>query len=360
MTDPVRLVVNGGDYGGWKSVSVTAGIDRHARDFTLAVTDRWPGATELPRRIRPGDACQLHIGADLVLTGHVDATPISYDAGQVSVGVTGRSRTGDLVDCSAITAPGQWRRHKAERIAAALAAPYGIAVRAEVDTGAAIAEHQVKPGESVFESIERLLELRALLATDDAAGNVVLTRAGSGRAATALELGRNILSAAARLDFKDRFSEYRVKGQRAGDDLDFGEAVAQTAGTAADSHVPRRRVLVIKADGQADAQACRDRARWEAVHRAGKSLSVSYAVQGWRQENGALWRPNLLVRVRDPIVGIDGDMLIAEVTWRLDDGGMVADLTVVPKAAYELLPEVPKGKGGLVRPGETLVSYDGR
>ena len=75
----VRLVVNGEEFGGWKSVRITPGIERQARDFDLSVTDVWPGRSEVPRRIRPFDACQVFIGSDLVLTGYVDATPIKYD-----------------------------------------------------------------------------------------------------------------------------------------------------------------------------------------------------------------------------------------------------------------------------------------
>ena len=121
MTDAVnavRLLVNGTEYGGWKSVRIAAGIERQARDFDLDVTDRWPGQTEIPRRIQPGDPCQVFIGDDLVLTGYVDATPIRYDGKSVTVGVKGRSKTADLVDCCpmpsgnstapALGAGGQW------------------------------------------------------------------------------------------------------------------------------------------------------------------------------------------------------------------------------------------------------------
>jgi len=88
--------------------------------------------------------------------------------------VKGRSKTADLVDCcpvpsgevlgaivkpwaevigqssraeSVIAPPSktaaQWRAQKMEVIASALAAPYGVRVIAEVDTGKALPEHQV-------------------------------------------------------------------------------------------------------------------------------------------------------------------------------------------------------------------------
>lgn len=336
----VRLRVNGMDYGGWKEVSISAGIERLARDFTLAVTDRWPGAAgqgSIPHRIRPGGLCEIFIGADRVLTGFVDATPVRYDDRQVSVGVKGRGKTADLVDCSAINEPGQWRGRRIEAIAADLARPYGITVRNEQDTGAPVPDHQVQQGETVAESLDRILRLRHLLATDTAAGELVIIKVGAERADTALVLGGpdgNILSAEAGFDFKDRYSEYVCKGQRAGDDDAFGEAVSGETAAAADTGIQRRRVLLMKQSGQADGGTCRDRVDYERSVRMGKSLGATYTVAGWRQGSGALWAPNMVVRVQDAIAGLDREMVIAEVEYRLDEQGMVAVLQVAPAEAF--------------------------
>lgn len=372
----VRLVVNGEEFGGWKSVRITPGIERQARDFDLSVTDVWPGRSEVPRRIRPFDACQVFIGSDLVLTGYVDATPIKYDGKNVTVSVRGRSKTADLVDCCPvdsgegvgsdagtwaevkgkdagligriIKAPArtatQWRHAKLEVIAAALAAPYGIRVVAEVDTGAPIPDHQVQVGESVFESIDRMMRLRHVLSTDNEQGDLVIVDPGSrGRAATALELGVNIRSSDAGLDYKGVFSEYRVKGQRAGNDQEFGEDVSESEGvsdltgesfSAGYTRSRRRRVLVIQQSGQADDGTCRDRAEYERAHRAAKALETTYVVTGWRQEDGSLWLPNQTVRVRDGLIGFNDDMLIAEVSYILDDQGMRCEIRVGPPDGY--------------------------
>lgn len=375
-TNLVRLLVGGLEYGGWKSVRIEAGIERQARSFDLEVTDRWPGQTTA-RRIQPGDACQVYIGADLVLTGYVDATPVRYDGKSIGVGVKGRSKTADLVDCCpigadedlsgaskqwpdvvgqiagtgrAVAPPArsavQWRRQKLETIAAALAAPYGVRVMTEVDTGAAIPEHQVQVGETVFESIDRMMRLRHVLSSDNAAGDLVLIDAGSGgRAATAIELGRNVLAASSDLDYKGVFSQYIVKGQRAGGDDQFAEDVAEQEGetqddstdevaTSTDVRARRRRILVIKQAGQADDGTCKDRADYERASRAAKALQTSYTLTGWRQENGALWLPNQLVRVRDPVIGFDAEMLIAQCAWVLDARGLRTEVQVGPVDGY--------------------------
>lgn len=340
MSDAVTLRVNGVEFGGWKEVEITAGIERQARDFTLAVTRSWPGETDIPRRVTPGDVCEVWIGADKLLTGYVDATPIRYDSTQVSVGVRGRSKTADLVDCSAEHKTGQWRGVKIERIAQDLAKPYGVEVVAEASTGGKIADHQIQPGETVFECIDRLLTIRQLLATDDAAGRLVFINAGSGgRATTALKLGENIKSGEAGLDYKDVFGRYTVKGQRSGDDYDSGSTVSESAKTVTDATASRYRNLVIQQSGQADSAICADRARYEFMYRKAKALETVYTVQGWRQQDGSLWLPNQLVRVIDPVIGFDDWLLIVEVSYSLSDSGTVSKLRVGPVDGYVPSPE---------------------
>lgn len=396
MSNPndVRLLVNGQAHGGWKSVRISAGIERQSRDFDLTVTDTWPSTDKsatsvVSRRIRPGDECQVFIGNDLVLTGYVDATPIKYDGTQISVSVQGRSKTADLVDCCPVQslqatadsggggnwadvktvddnkqapvkpAPrsSQFTNQKLEAIAAALAQPYGVKVIAETDTGKVIPNHQIQQGETVFESIDRMMRLRHVLSTDNASGDLVLIEVGAGgRAGTALVCGENVLAADAGLDYKDVYSEYVCKGQRKGNDEEFGAAVSEesassddddwsgddapgetltTTGHYSDDFSPkRRRLLVLKQSGQADEGTLADRVRYERAHRAAKALQTSYTVASWRQKDGSLWLMNQLVRVVDPIIGFDFTMLIAEVSYIMDEKGQRVVLKVGPPGGY--------------------------
>lgn len=357
MSNAVSVTVGGMAFSGWTVVSITAGIDRQARDFSVGITRHWPGQVDVPRLVSFGDACAVRIGDDLVLTGYVDATPVSYDATQVSVGIKGRSRTADLVDCAAITEPGQWRDRRVEEIARALAAPYGIDVVSEVDTGPPVPDHQIEPGETVFESIDRMLTLRGLLSTDDASGRLVLTRTGTAAASTALVLGENILSGDASLDGKDRFREYRVKGKATGTDETFASKLA-VAAQATDRGVSRTRVTILNQTGQSDDGSARLLAQWAAASAAGKYYKTTYTVQGWRQADGSLWRPNQLVTVRDGILGYDMQLLIGEVTYELGDKGCLSTLTVAPPGAWDLKPAAPAATASsALKPGETLLNF---
>ncbi|WP_371921072.1 phage baseplate assembly protein, partial [Pseudomonas sp. HMWF021] len=165
----VSLTVDGLDYSGWKSVEIIAGLEDQARSFNLSITWKWPGQVE-PLPLKQGAKCQVRIGDDLVLTGWVFATPISYDHQQITTSISGRSLTADLVDCAAVNKPGQWNNQSVLAIVKALASPYGIRVRSEIPEGAKLSDHTIEPGETAFESIDRLLTLFRVFSTDDAKG----------------------------------------------------------------------------------------------------------------------------------------------------------------------------------------------
>lgn len=344
MPDPstaVTLTVDGLDYSGWTSVEISAGLERQARSFNIGITWKWPGQNVL-RPVKQGARCELRIGGDLVVTGWVDATPISYDHEKITTSITGRSLTADLVDCGAINKPGQWKGQGAQKIVQAIAGEYGLVVKSEIATTSGLADHTIEPGETAFESIDRLLTLFRVFSTDNARGQVVLAEVGSaGRAVDKLELGVNALTADAPMDFSRVFSEYRVVGQRTVTDEDSVKSASQVSASVSDARMTRRRVKVIHESGQLTDKMAADRANWERGTALGKALETTYTVQGWRQANGALWLPNMLVRVVDPLIGFDREMLIAEVTYSLDDSGTLCRLRVGPPEGYLQEPDDP-------------------
>lgn len=344
MNNTVFLKVNGREWGGWTSVRISAGVDRAARDFNVQITRRWPGQTESTPLIKNGDAVQVLIGDDLVLTGWVEATPVRYDASSISMGIVGRSKTADFIDCTA--SPAQHTGASLVDIASALAKPFGITV---IDDGApatAVIDAQPQHGEKTVDCLYRLLGQVQALAYDNEKGELVIGSAGSGQAVTALVLGENILSCDTERSIKDRFSEYLVTGQRPGTDDDFGEAtIAAIKHSTTDAAITRYRPYTIQQSGPATGATCKARCEFEAAQRAAKTRETTYTVQGWRQGNGELWRPNLNVIVYDPLCGFDNETLvIGEVTFSKDDKGTLTELRVAPADAYLPEPEAARKK----------------
>ncbi|WP_303674775.1 phage baseplate assembly protein [Vampirovibrio chlorellavorus] len=324
----VFLIVNGQKYGGWKEVSITLSMETLSGKFELGLTERWPGQN-VSRTINLMDSCEVRIGGDTVITGYVDDISHSYDAQSHSFRVSGRDKAGDLVDCSAIQEPGQWRNQRLEQIARDLVAPFeNIAIKVEVGTGEPFKTFALEQGESVVEAIERMAKLRGLLVISDGAGNLLITRASQSQAQTALVSGQNILKAEGRFSSKDRFSQVTVKGQTEGSDEIKPDVNTKANAQAVDTEVKRHRPLMMLAEGQANTQTCQKRVDWEIATRKAKGFDLTYTVAGWRQlAGGPLWRVNERVRVKDSVLKVDEILLVSGLNFRLDNqGGRISEI----------------------------------
>lgn len=349
--DTLLLLVNGKLYGGWKDMLVNAGIETISGDFDLTYFYAWDGQKALP--INDGDACIVRMGDDVVLTGYVDEANGSLDAANHELQVTGRDKTGDLVDCSAVHTPDQWNGQTLQAIAAILCKPFGITVKAETDCGAPFPTVKVQPGETAFAIIERLCRMRAVLPVSDGKGGLVLTAAGyGGRAYSALVEGGNILSISRNKNQQDRFSQYVVKGQQSGlaavgggnvevlsaDGAVTSRAAAPASGKATDAGITRYRPLLIVSEGETSGHSPQTRALWEATVRAGRGLRVEVTVQGWRQGDGSLWRPNQFAHVKSPTLGLEDTLLIVSCAYGCNESGTTTGLSLARPDAFAQLP----------------------
>lgn len=354
--DDLELFVNGKIYAGWGSMGVTRAMDAAAGAFTVALTERWEGQEGMaaqvePWPILPGDECEVRLGGVSMIRGYVDIFKPSYGPEQHSINIQGRDKTADMIDCSAIHKPDEWKNITVLRLAQILAAPFGIKARADTDVGEAFPVVKLQQGETAFEAIERYAQLRKMLVMPDGAGGLLLTRTGNTRASVALVQGVNIKDASGSIDHSQRFNQYLVKGQAAFSEDTDGEAEAHIEGRVTDSGIKRYRPMLIVAEAGASNGDAIERATWEANTRIGKSATAQITVQGWRQTpGGPLWLPNMLVRVQSPWLRMDGDMLIRQVTFNRDsaDGsdGTTTQIDIVSPQAYETEPPDSKKKKG--------------
>lgn len=345
-----RLVVDGKSHEGWESIRITRGIERGAGDFSLTVSERWPGKTDAVT-IKLGQSCEVYDDSDILITGYVDSISGDCDATSKTLGFSGRSKSADAVDCSIVHKSGQWIGRTVTQIASEIAAPVGLKVKALADVGDPFPDFQIQQGETIFATIEKLCRMRGLLASDDERGNITLIRSGADRAATSLyarsgDDKTNILRRSYDFNARDRFSDYIVKGQAVGTDDFSGSNVSAPTATTKDPAVKRYRPTIIIAEQAAVTGSMSDRGIWERATRAGRSIQANFTVQGWRQGDGSLWKPNQRVEVDDALSGITGEMLISEVTFNKSESGTVTELTCYPPEAFLIDETPPKRKGG--------------
>lgn len=344
------LMVNGIQHEGWTSVTIQRSIEQAAAQFSLVLTETWPGELNTIR-VSPGDACEVWIGDNLVITGYVDRGKVSHRGEDHTITVSGRSKTADVIDCSldqSAAKPAQWKNRTVRQIADDVCRPYGVVVQCPVFDLQPIKRYVARVGASAFEVIESICREQRLLVTDDAYGALVLCRVGTIPGPRFVSPG-NIQEAAIDCDVSGRFSRYVVRGQAAGDDVNWGETAAAVDGQIEDvTDLARFRLLVLngeKAMSKADALA---RAKWESNTRAGRSAAVTLTVQGWLDETGALYEVNRLCYVLDDVIGVNAELLTTGVEFILsNEDGQITRLTLAPASAYEPEPPIKKITTGI-------------
>lgn len=341
----VALVVNGTRYRAWKSIRVTRSIENLAGSFALEVADTTDGSSW---PIGEGDACRVEIDGITVIDGYINDDDRSGSAEGRSLSYEGRDRAGELVDCSAVLDKWTYYSVDVAEFAKTLAKPFGIKV--SVQPGIVLPKVKklvVSPGDTVYEAIKKAAGDDGVLIVSDGAGGIRITRTAENRAAALIE-GVNIKGYSLKRSGGDRFHRIIVATQSAATDEAAGEATRIRA-EAVDHGVKRKaRVLLIRPEKGYSVADARRRADWEARIRAARAQSPSITVVGWRQPNGLLWAPNALTLVKAPnLLKIDGDLLITQVDYGIDDrGGEITQLKLVRPDAFTPEPKATvKGDG---------------
>lgn len=343
-TGAVELYVGGELFAGWKSARIERSVEQISGAFALDLTEKFPGQQHR-WQIECGVECTLYLDGVTAITGAVDRSERSGSATDLRLSVSGRDRTADLVDCSAVRAdgtPGEIRGAKLDGLAKVLLKGFNVdvVVASGLQLGASFPTWSIEPGESVYECLERAARQRAVLLTSDGLGNLVITRAGTQRNPNALVEGENLLTWNAVRDDSQRYHRYMLLGQSAEIDSNRGSA------RAVDDAVRTSRRLLLVAEDLATGVTLRDRAQWERNVRRARGRTVTVTVEGF-SAGERLWTPNERVAVRIPSADIDAELLIVSVTNSLDEKGAITELTLAPADAYDLLPELdPKGVSG--------------
>ncbi len=346
----ITLEVNGVRYAGWKEASVNKSLDQFCGEFSVtgSVLSDWGMPSDWP--IKMGDLVKVSIDGMLLLFAWVEDFPGDYDANSHNLYIAGRELTCDLVDCSYIDSRVEWTNTPVRNIVSDLCKGFPGQIQPVWDSSADEAASKkmtkfvINQGDTIHSTILTLGRMWAFMAVSLGDGMLTLTRAGTATAADSIELGRNAKRARSRQSNRDRYSQYIVKGQHEGmDDSDTAITTHPTA-TAYDTRILHYRPLLVTTDTATTADMCRRRADWEARTRAGASREIQYDVQGWRQqpggEPGELWALNQLVRVKDPVLGVDDKWLINGLSFGIRDGeGETTQITVCPPQKYDLLEE---------------------
>jgi prophage tail gpP-like protein len=217
-----------------------------------------------------------------------------------------------------------------------LAGPFGVPV--SVPSGYTVPSLQLQEGEAVGAVIDKLCAAAGLCYTDTPQGGIRIAAMQTGATIASLVHRKtggdrnNILSGSAIYSQRELYSRYVLKSQMAGNDDMEGDNL-YTSAEAADTNVKRYRPLVISA-GQGSGEEAENLAEREKSTRTGKSISITYTVQGWKAAGGVLWEPGKFVTIDDDFIRMKDKMLIESVSFTTGTEGTITSLKLTSPAAY--------------------------
>jgi prophage tail gpP-like protein len=350
--DILSLTVGNQTVTGWQRVAVTRPLAAIPASFQIEATERYPNAADID--LKPGAPCVVKIGADLVLTGYVDRYASSISAGNHTIRVEGRSKSEDLVDCSALvenTSAGSPSTQGMQvvngttlDIVRKLAAPYHVDVQSTAGDGIAVPQFNINLGETVWEIVDRITRYSEMLVYDLPDGSIMLAKVGTESMASGFTLGSNVEGADVMFSMDQRYSEYEghlIATMALG--TDAGVNMPGVGEIVRDEEVPRfRKLYVISEQFVMGQPLAGKRAIWEKNRRWGQSFNFTVTCDAWRDAKGKLWEPNKLAPIVAPALKLkDKSWLIGTVTYTRDENGQHCRLGLWPPEAFSVEPTSP-------------------
>ena len=329
----VELFVNGKIYTGWIEVSISRAINAVAGSFDISVSNNWADETK-GWIISPLDECIIKIDGQEIITGFVDQISSSFDGNSRTIRISGRDKTGNLVDCSYV-GPASINNVSIASLINKVIEKFGLTFVSEINLPTKVDDFKVQQGESVFTFLERVLRVRGLMLSSNPNGELVVSKIGEKRSSSSLEEGVNVLTCSFDFNGSNRFSKYIVKGQSSGNDEFEESETNQVFATFDDNEVKQYRPLIIIAEGNVSNASALTRAKWECINRASKSSVLKVSVKGWKKENGDLWAVNEIVNFKSKYFGFDIDLLISSINYKQDSqNGTICEMTLERPDSY--------------------------
>lgn len=347
--EDVTIKADGKPFPWWTVISVTYGAEQAARLATLTVVDPGVAVRGADWPLMPDVSVEISASGDLLLTGYARDFDPTHDDETWSGTIGIVSRAIDAVEASAVHPTGIANDMTLLEIAQTFD---DVGVGWESDDDLPVEPwHQLIPGESNWESVERRARSSGVLIYDDPRGRLHLATKPPGRHAGGLKLGVNIRRGTGHLTSAGRYSLVKGRGQAT---RGTGAGALRVEAEAQDAGVPRYRSRILIHEGETTSERLKRRVDWEVRRAAGRSRRATIPVAGWRDEGGTLWTSHWLVHLDNPRIFLKQDMAISSVTLTQDtnDGseGTMAILELVDPRA--LGGEDPKGDSANAWAGE--------
>jgi prophage tail gpP-like protein len=293
-------------------------------------------------RTRSGDELFAPGGGDLILTGHVEKRSPRIQGEEQELSISGRSKTGDVIDSAADHKTGEFRDKTAKDAIGELAKTHGVSI----DTDLSLKSRplfRLRPGETVFSAAERWARADGFTISDTPKGDLKFAKEAKKRHAGEIRDGDNfwplLVDASAVHDDSKRFAKVKVRAQAPDG---YAPTRLRVEGEASDEGGGRNRLRVIVPPEAVAQEDARERARWHRDRAVGEGTTCEVKIVGWRDASGALWQPGWNVFVSIAALGLAQDMTIKKVRLSQSEDGTFAALSLVDPRSFG----GAKAKGG--------------
>lgn len=327
----VTIKAGGQLWSAWTRVMVQASFQDGARSFQIDAAAEFGGAATA-WTFKAGTEISILFNGEVVCTGYVDRYQPKIDAHKsASISISGRSKSQDMIDSSAMHDTGHFKDQTPDAIGKALD-KFGVGISTDQKLEK-VPVCRITPGEKAFRVIERLCRDQGVFPVGQADGSIKITKAGAKRHVGSIKEGEdgNMISGDADHNFAGRHSEVTVRGQRP---FGSGADALQIEGVARDAQMSRYRPIVIVHDGDTDKKRAKKRAGSHRDREAGNSLKANATVQGFRDDAGTIWEPGHLVFVESDFLDVHQDMAVESITFSQQRGeGSLSVLSLVDPRA---------------------------
>ena len=332
MTTEIRVTIANRIYAGWEEVYISKSLDHLAHKFTLKLTKRFDDLLK-NLLVTQENALQIFFNNDLVLTGYIDHLTVNYDKNSHQYILTGRSKTADLIDCTALYKSGEFLNKNFLYICTELCKPFNIKVINFVNPTKNFLRFRLAD-KTVFECLQFGARLNGVLLLTNADGNLLLTQPEKTiNSLFYLKTGVNIKTCNIHLNYSERFSQLTVKGQNPLAETISIEKSFQAESIYNNPQIKRYRPKVIITETGYNDQL-KIAAEFILNSKTGLNTKIIYTVYNWYQQQ-FLWKINTLVKVNDEINQINDFMLITHVEFiQSITTGTITKITVVPTNSF--------------------------
>ena len=274
------------------------------------------------------------VGGRLLFTGKMlTPKPTTTPESRV-VSVTGYSKPGVLNDCTlpASAFPLEFNGQGLKEIAATVAAPFGLSVKFAADQGAIFERVAVEPGKKVFQFLTDLARQRNLVISSTFAGALLFQQSvRPGSPVARLEEGVSPLISVTP-QYKEQEYYSHITGLLP---TTLGKNGSQfTVSNPRLSSTIRPFTFTVDDTLGADAKSAVEA---KAGRMFANAVSYSIAVVGWRDPQGALWRPNTTLKLLAPgaMIYNEYEFIIRSVSLTRVENSESATMELVLPGSFE-------------------------